>query len=135
MLYGLWQWTWGFLQSFVGLAVLLTGPRRAGFWYRGARVTRWGLEGSVSLGMFIFLGRSWREEDVDLLRHEYGHTLQSLLLGPAYLVVVGLPSVLWAGTPGLKRLRRRRGMSYYDFYTERWADAWGGCRRRGPGSP
>lgn len=52
-----------------------------------------------------------------LLAHEYGHTIQSLLLGPLYLLVIGIPSVIWfhIHTPS-------KG-SYYSFYPERMANA------------
>lgn len=29
-----------------------------------------------------------------LLVHEYGHTIQSLMLGPLYLAIIGIPSTL-----------------------------------------
>ena len=74
----------------------------------------------MSLGLFIFAPANASE---GFLSHEYGHCLQSLILGPLYLLAVGLPSLLWAGLPVFKKLRARRKTSYYSFYTERWADA------------
>lgn len=29
------------------------------------------------------------------IKHEYGHQLQSYILGPLYLLIIGLPSGLW----------------------------------------
>ena len=63
--------------------------------------------------------------DRRLLVHEYGHTIQSLMLGPLYLVVIGLPSALWLNTPSFVRKRRQGRTSYYAFYTERWANRLG----------
>ena len=63
--------------------------------------------------------------DRPLLVHEYGHTIQSLVLGPLYLVIIGLPSVVWMNVPALSRWRARTGTSYYAFYTERWANTLG----------
>ena len=63
--------------------------------------------------------------DRPLLVHEYGHTIQSLVLGPLYLVIIGLPSVVWMNVPALSRWRARTGTSYYAFFTERWANALG----------
>ena len=120
------QCTWGLLQTFVGLVVFLACPGCRRERYRGAVVTRWRGGRGVSLGLFLFVPDG---ADERLLAHEYGHSLQSLLLGPLYLVVIGLPSVLWAGLPALARRRARRGISYYAFYTERWADRWGGVVR------
>ena len=34
-----------------------------------------------------------------LLVHEYGHTIQSLIFGPLYLIVMGIPSTLWGFLP------------------------------------
>lgn len=47
--------------------------------------------GSVTLGNYIFL--SPRATDTTI-RHEWGHTRQSLLLGPLYLIVIGIPSII-----------------------------------------
>lgn len=74
----------------------------------------------MSLGLFIFVPANASER---FLSHEYGHCLQSLILGPLYLLAVGLPSLLWAGLPIFRNLREKRSRSYYSFYTERWADA------------
>lgn len=68
--------------------------------------------GGISLGKYIFLSTriNWSSK----VEHEYGHCLQSQMLGPLYLFVVGLPSLLhkWL----------YKGDNYYDFYTEKWAD-------------
>ena len=53
-----------------------------------------------------------------LLSHEYGHCLQSVMLGPLYLVVVGLPSFVWANVI----YHRIEGVKYTWFYTESWAN-------------
>ncbi len=116
------QATWGLPQTLIGACaclVLAVGgcPRER---YRTALVTHWGLDRGLSLGPFVFVpGQSGHR----LVVHEYGHTLQSLMLGPLYLPLVVLPSVVWAGLPALDRRRRKRGRSYYSFYTERWANA------------
>lgn len=123
------QWTWGLPQNLFGaLAALVLKGRR--FRYHDALVTlykpvsfmsnRYGF----SLGMFIFMPEGWPESaQKRLVVHEYGHTVQSLIIGPFYLPAVGLPSVLWS-----KRYSRRndryvtRGVSYTDRYPENWAD-------------
>lgn len=50
-------------------------------------------KGSVSLGSSIFLGY---EANSDLIRHEYGHSIQSQFLGWFYIPLVLLPSMTWA---------------------------------------
>lgn len=55
-------------------------------------ITTWKLGSSLNLGMFIFTARPY---DLKLIQHEYGHTVQSLILGPIWLFVIGLPSLIW----------------------------------------
>ena len=126
VLYVLWQYTWGILQNLVGTAVFLLYLRRPHFRYRGAVVTIWPIRaGSMSMGRYLFLYPGWKPYNPRLLAHEYGHTFQSLLLGPLYLPVIGLPSFLWAALPRFERLRREKGVPYAALYTEKWADSWG----------
>lgn len=77
--------------------------------------------GSVSLGMFLFVTNIDNEQTI---KHEYGHTRQSMILGPLYLLVIGLPSIIWAGF--FSNYRKKHGVSYYSFYTEKWANKLGG---------
>ena len=127
-LYILWQYLWGLPQNLVG-AVLYLYYRLKGcphFSYQGARVILWTVDGgSMSVGRYLFLHQSWRPKDQFLLAHEYGHTIQSLILGPLYLPLVGLPSILWAGLPCFERLRRKKRRSYYSVYPENWATSFG----------
>lgn len=75
--------------------------------------------GSVTLGQHIFL--SSRATDITV-KHEYGHTRQSLMLGPLYLIIIGLPSIVWAATH--KTIAPDKPYSW--FYAESWADKLGG---------
>ena len=56
---------------------------------------------------------------VDTVRHEQGHYFQNLLLGPLFLPVIAVPSMLHMAA-GTTRA------TYEDFYTEGWASAWVG---------
>lgn len=57
------------------------------------------------------------------VRHEaVGHVAQSRMLGWLYLVVIGLPSLIWAAV-----CQERK--KYYNFYTEKWADRLAGIER------
>ena len=60
-----------------------------------------------------------------LLDHEYGHTLQSLILGPAYLLLVGAPSMVWNRSRYFARKRQKTGRSYYSAIFERTASRLG----------
>ncbi len=125
-LFVLAQCTWGALQTIVGLCVFLPNIARPHRLYRGAVVTEWRMLSSVSLGLFIFVSPQPTEDaSRRLLVHEYGHAVQSLMLGPLYLFAVGIPSATWASLPPLRRMRQKRRVSYYSFYTERWADRLG----------
>lgn len=137
-LYYALQWSWGLVQNLAGflcwLAVSAGGASVRRYRCRGAVVTEWPRYDSMAIGMFIFFGH-WREEDRDrVLAHEFGHTIQSIILGPLYLPVIGLPSLLWAAVPAFSKLRRRKKLSYYSFYTEKWADRCGGVRKLSPRS-
>ena len=138
--YTLAQILWGLPQTAAGFAIFLAHIRQPHVAYHGAIVTPWKSAGSVSLGLFIFLGGEAGQSlargtslarALDdpafryLLVHEYGHTIQSLIFGPLYLFVVGIPSVLWGYLPRLRARRQVRGTSYYDFVTERSANALG----------
>ena len=135
--YTIWQIAWGFPQTLLGFLVFLAHARNPHFRFHGAIVTTWKSQKAVSLGLFVFIGGpvdSATPEQVDeqLLAHEYGHTIQSLVLGPFYLLVVGLPSVLWLNLPACRHRRQRTGASYYAFYTERLANR---LSERFPGYP
>ena len=77
--------------------------------------------------MFIFIppkARFYNPDKYDLkaeeirerlLVHEYGHTYQSLILGPLFIPVVGIPSVIWG-------MVKKPGQSYFSFYAENWAN-------------
>ena len=126
VLYIVVQFTWGILQSLAGLGVLAVHARFPHRMHHGAIVTAWPSRFGLSLGPFVFIPNALDGDEADLLLvHEYGHTLQSLALGPLYLFVIGLPSLIWARSHALARKRRATGRPYYDFYTERWASSWG----------
>ncbi len=132
IVYRIWQCTWGFLQTLLGCIVYLLHYKNKHFDYHGAIVTVWESKTSISLGMFVFVTSepffakkyegqiSVEELSNRLLVHEYGHTIQSLILGPLYLIVIGIPSTLW-GFFGVGK-RRDKQIPYGSFFTERWAN-------------
>jgi hypothetical protein len=78
--------------------------------------------GGISLSFMIFLS----EVDLNNLRavkHEYGHTIQSLYLGWLYLIVVGVPSIIRASIWNRYKLEEEK---YYESFPENWADFLGG---------
>lgn len=129
-LFYLLQFTWGLSVNFAGLLVLLCCRRYARCErFRNSIVTYLpGNRGGLSLGIFIFLSAGPAEDNLSLCAHEYGHTVQCLLLGPLYWLVIALPSVVWCHC--FDGYRRKHGIPYDAFYCERWATAWG---RKGKG--
>ena len=79
----------------------------------------------ISLGSFIF----WSRSDSAIIvicnnnrAHEYGHSIQSLIFGPFYLLVVGLPSIgrVFYGII-FYAITKTRWQNYYSGYPENWA--------------
>lgn len=119
-LFGAWDFTYGGLQSVIGLlfgtVMVLLGGSVLPYKGMGAKITLptyfsgsydWGISlGPVITGTSGF--NHWS--------HEFGHTWQSRVLGPLYLFIIGIPSIISAGT--------NTPSGHSSFYTERWADAW-----------
>ena len=117
-------WIWQAPQNIVGLAFRIFYSVRP-ILFRGVDVVVDGrFPGGISLGRTIVVKRPYLA-DPDTWNHEYGHTRQSLYLGAFYPFVVGIPSLLWAWY-----WNPSRGVSYYSFYTEKWADKLGGVERQ-----
>jgi hypothetical protein len=95
----------------------------------------------MSLGRFILLMKrpeknykyfykGMRRDHVDLVNHERGHSMQSRILGPFYLLII-FPSGLWfVFTSIVELILKRRFADYYWFYTESWADILGKVKHR-----
>lgn len=123
-LYVIIQWSWGFIQSLLGLIMLISFRHCKRVFYHGSiLVYHDGKFGGISLGMFIFVNSARPNEWVrGAVVHEYGHTIQSLILGPFYLFVIGIPSSVWCNNKKYIKLREEKGVSYYKFYPEKYAN-------------
>jgi hypothetical protein len=75
------------------------------------------LIGGMSLGQVILLGQAIGPHSE---AHEYGHCRQSRILGPFYLLVVGVPSLISRMFPS---------DTWYRRWPESWADRLGGVER------
>ena len=92
------QCTWGLPQTLIGLGFFLANRKRSHRMYRGCIDTQWKHHGGLSLGLFIFTPPDG-QSNAQLIRvHEYGHCIQSLLLGPL-MIFVGIISVAWGNLP------------------------------------
>lgn len=118
------HYTWALPQTLLGLIIRGFGRDDVTQWQNNPTIyaVKWLKCSAFSLGRFIFIFPGWySSEDIDdnFILHEFGHSKQSLILGWLYLPVIALPSLMWhwryyAGKP--------KKVSYYWFYTERWAN-------------
>ena len=86
--------------------------------YKQAIVIPCVMRGAVTLGCYVFVGLN--SEYRKTVKHELGHTIQSKILGPLYLIVIGIPSITYCGLRRLFPSLRKK--NYYNFYTEKWAN-------------
>lgn len=138
LLYLILQCTWALPQTMLGLIYYIACMGCRHYFYHGAVVTVWNSKSSLSLGLFVFISddpfcyyssqmERYSEEEFSrmLLVHEYGHTIQSLIFGPTYLLLVGIPSIAWSFSPVFVKKRERDHISYFSAYPERWANQLG----------
>lgn len=118
------QFTWGLPQNLLGLFLLIKYRKCKKEYYHGSIIIYHnGNWGGVSTGIFIVINGNRGENWIyDAKIHEYGHTVQSLILGPLFTFVIGIPSSLW-------RQKTKNiifsDFEYYCFYTESWANVLG----------
>ena len=127
-------WLWQLPQNTIGLLVILfTGAHKTA--YKDEWVaSKWSFFG-VSLGNYIIFGGAGGS--VDSLKHEEGHQIQSMYLGPLYLIIIGLPSLLgniftriwWMFSNKDKEVAEHIVKYYYKQPWEAWADKLGGVVR------
>lgn len=122
-------WLWQFPQNICGVVYKLLNKRdiisRINASNPKAQCYLKRSKGGVTLGQYVFVYQNYSDLTT-VIKHEMGHVEQSKLLGPLYLIVIGIPSIIhaaihswWCG----------KYTSYYHFYTERWADKIAGIER------
>lgn len=72
------------------------------------------MSGGISLGNFCFVSKSGARRETTVMHELDGHTVDSKIFGPLYLIIIGIPSMLNAMMFFTD--------CYYDFYTEKWAN-------------
>ena len=115
---------WQLPQNLVGLVVLcFCGHKEkcsvAGIDFYYSKT----FPGGISLGNYVIIGSKYEKT----VKHEHGHQIQSMYLGPLYLLVIGIPSIVWAWLYGPVIPYTYNG--YYKWYTESWADKLGKVER------
>lgn len=84
----------------------------------GAEVCLQKHKGGVTLGKYIFINQDYIDKEA-VIKHECGHVKQSKILGPLYLLVIGIPSILHAWLNNYIGCCWKNGeYNYYHFYTE-----------------
>lgn len=73
--------------------------------------------GAVTLGKYIFVCQNFTDKE-ETIKHECGHVLQSKILGPLYITVIGIRSLIHACLHD----KVCSNDNYYHFFTERWAN-------------
>lgn len=110
------MWLWQFPQNMLALCIegiLCEAAYREGI-VGGNTMIYNDVLPTMSLGNYIFVDTMSSQKSI---QHEFGHSKQSNILGPLYLIVVGIPSLLHnivhclCSKIGIK-------WNYYSFYTE-----------------
>ena len=114
---------WQFPQHLLALALIKISKAKFDDYYKGAKVYKTQMRFGISLGQYIIVNEYVTEKTI---KHEYGHTVQSYYLGPLYLIIVGLPSIVMNILSRVRILDNRR---YYDRWPESWADKLGEVQR------
>lgn len=117
ILYFIWQFPQNIVALFMLLYFLLYGDLRKIRYENYCFVLASdAMSGGISLGNFIFLSDYSSKRETTIL-HELGHVKQSHMMGPIYLLIIGIPSICWAAFRNKKKYP-----CYYSFYTESWAN-------------
>ena len=114
------MWLWQFPQNMLALCIegiLCEAAYREGI-VGGNTMIYNDVLPTMSLGSYIFVDTMSSQKSI---QHEVGHSKQSNILGPLYLIVIVIPSLLHnivhylCSKIGIK-------WNYYSFYTESWAN-------------
>ena len=123
---------WQLPQNLLGLIMMLFMlPHESKENYKGITyIVAKRMKGGISLGNYVILSYSYgnKKYSQKVWDHEYGHTRDSRIFGPLYLIVIGLPSLIWAYLYG--NVIKTSYNGYYKFYTEKRADQLGGVERK-----
>ena len=87
----------------------LVAKRHYNYCFEGSK-----MKGGISLGPICIVSKSLANYPEGVAHEIDGHTVDSKIMGPLYLLIVGLPSLMNATLNFTS--------CYYDFYAERWAN-------------
>lgn len=132
VLFWLWQLTWGALITIPGLiiagiCVLLGGKvHRNGYSFIIEIGKNWG---GVSLGAVSLCENcsSISPKFFNHIRcHEFGHSVQQLILGPLQLFLVGIPSGAryWYSILSKRGLKQDYDYVWFEYTASKWGTIW-----------
>ena len=131
--------TWGIILTFIGLIASLVCLATGKFNIKKCKnspliaiVLKSDYSmGSATLGLFCITGKYNYEHGIvdapiefSVMDHEWGHTIQNALTGPA-MIIVALCSLIWCGIIHPLKKKKDPSLSYYSFWTESWANELG----------
>lgn len=116
---------WQLPQNILGLILLLWYKHEKVYHRLNGRTFYFTTEmpSGISIGNYIIMNR---EDKEDGMKHEYGHSIQSRMLGPLYLLIIGLPSLCGNIYDALFHTSFNGWtyeMSYKWYYNQPW-EAW-----------
>lgn len=138
IIYWFIQITWGFITFVIGLLITLVLKCFKSRTYKngyGFITTIGGNWGGLSFGPFSFSGR-YNEIDGPCpnvkwynhtRKHEFGHSIQVLFLGPFFIFIVAIPSAIryWYYTISIKKGKSFPSDWYDSILFEKTATKWG----------
>ena len=120
------DWVWQLPQNLLGVlwkdikkSSIITEISNNDIESVGAKAYLTKAGGAVTLGKYVFISQIYRDQGMTI-KHECGHVKQSKMLGPLYLIVIGVPSIFHAWLNDYIGCDKESGYSH--FYTEKWAD-------------
>ena len=120
-------YVWQFPQEIIGsFLVLILKGKRTKYGIIGIYTVPNFFHSGISLGDYIIFDSRIELSEIDVM-HEYGHQLQSRFLGPLYLLIVGITSLI--GNI-YSRIKNKSDTWYYSRFPENWADKLGGVNSR-----
>lgn len=127
-------WLWQLPQNLLGLILILIMKPEYKYVLENGNFVFFAkrMSGGISLGKYSIISDYYHRGNQilnqNVVKHEgIGHGTQSRLLGWFYLLVIGLPSIIWAWLYGSVIPYTKNG--YYKWYTEAWADKLAGIVR------
>lgn len=118
----LWQLPQNIVALFILLFARLKIHKKEGYWI-SSNMPGYGSEylySAISLGNYIIASG---ELSSSAFKHEHGHQIQSMYLGPLYLIIVGIPGLIRS----IYKTVAKKDLAWYDSgYPENWANKLGG---------